>query len=280
MQEGVMEKRYVVSAGLSAVERISVLAVCGLLVICWVCAFCSGFFGPTSVAAAYRWLAFYLSLTVLFLVIVRLILARDMLKTIWDVSETSIVRKSPTRIVSVDFNRFIRFRYCHVPLLFNAGLIRYRGGTLFLSFYIQGLAGLIADIRDGLSRSQNPGACDHTNLEEYTRAARTADLCNDRLKRFMPSLLSVMIVVLCVSIMTSLYLWHFPLMLAFMWAVVVLLLFLSSVVIAEALLSVNYRREAASKRHSHETQVYLLSGMFAFVVCLCCGILLSTAFAR
>jgi len=45
------------------------------------------------------------------------------------------------------------------------------------------------------------------------------------------------------------------------------------------LLSVNLRRDAARKRRSYDAQVYLLSGMFAFVICLCCGILLSTACA-
>jgi hypothetical protein len=68
-------------------------------------------------------------------------------------------------------------------------------------------------------------------------------------------------------------------MLAFMWAVVVLLMFLSSVMIAEFLLSVNYRGGIAVEKRSCEAQVYLLSGMFAFVLCLCCGILLSSAVA-
>ena len=274
-----MDKRYGMSAGPSGLERISLLAVCGLLVICWLCAFCSGFYGPTPVAAEYRWLAFFISLTALFLVIVRLILARDMLKTVWDVSETSIIKMSPSRIISVDFGRITSFRFCHIPMLFSAGLIRHPGGTLLLSFYIKDLAGFIADVREKLELFQNTGACDTSNLEEYARIARKADLSNDRFKRFMPTLFSALIVALCVSILTSLYLWHFPLMLAFIWAIVVLLLFLSSVVIAELLLSVCHRKEAAPERQSYDVQVYLLAGMFAFVVCLCLGILLSTAFA-
>jgi hypothetical protein len=274
-----MEKRYFVSGGLSGLEWTSFLAFFGLLIICWLCVFCSGFLDVGSAAADYRGLAFSSSLTVLFLVIVRLILARDMLKTIWDVSETSITRKSPSRIVSVDFDRIIRFRYCHVPLLFSVGAIRHEGGKLYLSFYIQDLAGLISDIRDGLKRSQNTNACDASNLDEYARAARTAGLRSDRLKRFTPSLLSALSVMLCVCIVTSLCLWHFPLALVFMWAVVVLLLFMSSIMIAEALLSANFRRAEIPEGRSCEAQVYLLSGMFAFVLCLCCGILLSTVFA-
>ncbi len=276
-----MEKRYIMFAGLSATERISLLGMCGILVICALCAICAAGRGESPAASASRYavVAVYNSLTFLFLAIVRLVLARDMLKTIWDVSETSTVRKSPTRIVSVDFAGITRFRYFHVPLVFRAGVIKHRAGTLFLSFYIKDLAELIADVRNGMDRFKNTKGYDASNLEEYVRVARMSDVRNDRLKRFMPALSSTMTVALCVSIVTSLSLWYFSLAQAFVWAVFVLLVFLLGVLFAEALLIFGVRGNTDADRNPREARAYLLAGMFAFVVCLCCGILLSTALA-
>lgn len=276
-----MEKRYVVSAGLSAVERISFCALCGILAICWLFAVCSGLFVPGSAASTFVWLAAYNSLTFLFLAIVRLVVARDMLKTVWDVSDTSVARKSPSRIVSVDFDRITRFRYYHVPLFFSAGLIKHPHGTLVLSFYIENLDGLITDVRNGLKRAQNSTAFSESNLKDFLDVARMSRLRYNRVRRFMPSLISALLVSLCVSTVTSLFLWHFALAQAFVWAVFVLLIFLIALMGAEARLSFGAgRRDSAMDRHPREVQAYLGAGLIAFVTWLFCGIVLSTAFAR
>jgi hypothetical protein len=281
MQEGMMEKRYIVSAGLSAIERISFCALCGILAISWLFAVCSGLFVPGSAAFTYVWLALYNSLTFLFLAIVRLVVARDMLKTVWDVSDTSVVRKSPSRIMAVDFDRITRFRYYHVPFLFSAGLIKHPQGTLVLSFYIENLDSLITDVRSGLKRAQNTKAFSESNLENFLGVARMARIRYDRVKRFMPSLLSALLISLCISTVTSLFLWHFALAQAFVWTAFVLLIFLIALIGAEARLSFGAgRRDSALDRHPREVQAYLVAGLIAFVMWLFCGILLSTAFAR
>jgi hypothetical protein len=281
MQEGMMEKRYVMSSGLSAIERISFCALCGILAICWLFAVVSGLFVSGSAASTYVWLAVYNSLTFLFLAIVRMVVARDMLKTVWDVSDTSVVRKSPSRIVSVDFDRITRFRYYHVPLLFSAGLIKHPRGTLVLSFYIDNLEGLITDVRNGLKRAQNTTAFSESNLDDFLDGARMSRLRYDRVMRFMPSLLSALLVSLCVSTVTSLFLWHLALAQAFVWTVFVLLIFLIALMGAEARLSFGAgRADSATDRHPREVQAYLGAGLMAFVMWLFCGIVLSTAFGR
>jgi hypothetical protein len=279
MQEDVMDKRYGMSAGLSALERISLLAFCGFLVICWLCTLYAGHYAPRTVFAGFIWVSLYVSLTFLFLMIVRLIIARDMIRTEWVVTDTSIIRKSPARIVTVDFCRLVRFRFLHVPMLLSVGSIRHEAGTMFISFYMENLPGFIADVRAGIDQSASPSVYDASNLEEYSRIARYAELRNGRLKRYMPSLLSSLILSLSVSIVTALYLWHFPLVLTFLWTVIVLCLFLSAVLIAEAVLFVASRGTALPKSPACEFQVYLLAGIFSFVICLCCGILLTTTVA-
>jgi hypothetical protein len=279
MQENVMEKRYGMSAGLSALERISLLAFCGLLVICWLCTLFAGNHAPRTVFAGFLWLSLYVTLTFLFLMIVRLIIARDMIRTEWVVTDTSIVRKSPARIVTVGFHRIIRFRFLHVPMLLSVGSIRHEAGAMFISFYMDNLAGFIADVRAGIDQSASPSVYDASNLEEYSRVARYMELRNDRLKRYMPSLLSSLVLSLCVSFVTALYLWHFPLVLTFLWTMIVLCLFLSAVLIAEAALFVAARGASHPKSPACEVQVYLLAGIFSFVICLCCGILLTTTVA-
>jgi hypothetical protein len=275
MQEDVMDRRYGMSAGLSALERISLLALSGLLVICWLCTFCCGFFAPGPEAANFRWLALYMSLTCLFLAIVRLVFAREMLKTEWSVSDTAITRKSPTSIVTVGFSRITGFRFRHVPLLFSVGWIRHEDGILFLTFHMQDLAGFIASVRMGLDRLSNTGVYDASNLDDYAHAAQAVGLRRDRLRRYSRTLFSALFVAECVCVATSRYLWHFPVALSFMWSVVALFLFMMAVVSAEALLSFCVREKPRG-----EALAYFISGLLAFVVYLCCGILLSSAFAR
>ena len=268
-----MEKRYVMDAVLSASERIALLGLCGILVICWLCAICSG-------DSHYIWLAVYNSLIFLFLAIVRLVLARDILRTMWDISETAVVRKSPTRIVSMEYGRIVRFRYIHIPLLFNGGMIKHESGTLFLSFYIKDLASLIADVRDGLIRSGKADACDASNLEGYVRAARMSELRNDRLRRFMMPLFSSMIIALCLSVTASFSLWFFNIAQTFVWSVFVLLIFMLAVTGAEVLLFFLVRGKKAVQRHPREREVYFLAGIIGFSACLWCGIWLRAAIGQ
>lgn len=269
-----MEKRHGMSIGMSAVERTVLLAMSGLLFICWLCAFCCGLFAPGSEAANFRWLAMYVSLTCLFLAIVRLVLAREMMKTEWCVSDTSITRTSPTSRITIDFSRIIRFRFCHVPLLFSVGWIRHEDGILFLSFHVRDLAGFIASVRTGIDRSPNAGVYDAGNLDRYVHAARVLGRRNERLRRYSRTLFSALILAECICIATSRYLWHFPLALSFMWSVAALSFFMMAVLSAETLLSLGTRE----RRHD-EALAYFISGLLAFVLYLCSGILLSSAFA-
>jgi hypothetical protein len=268
-----MEKRYVMDAVLSASERIAALGLCGILVICWLCAVFSG-------VSHYVWLAVYNSLIFLFLAIVRLVIARDLLRTVWDVNDATVSRKSPTRIVSMEYSRIVRFRYIYVPLLFNAGMIKHESGPLFLSFYIKDLASLIADVRDGLIRSGNPDACDASNLERYVRAARMSELRNDRLRRFMTPLFSSMIIALFTSVTTSYFLWSFNIAQTFVWSVFMLLIFMLFVTGAEVLLFSLVRGKKTVQRYPRETEIYVFAGIICFSVCLWCGIWLRTALGQ
>jgi hypothetical protein len=271
MQENLMEKRHGMSNDLSAAERTVLLAMSGLLAICWLCAFCSGLAGSGTEAANFRLLALYVSLTCLILAIVRLVFAREMMKTEWRVSDTSITRISPTRIITVDFSRIIRFRFRHVPLLFSAGWIRHDNGIVFLSFHVRDLAGFITSVRMGIDRSSNPGVYDAPNLDRYVHAAQVIGLRDDRLKRYSLPLFSALILAECVCIATSRYLWHFPLALTFMWSVVALCFFMMTVLSAETLLSFRFR-----EKHPDEALAYFVSGLLMFVIYLCCGILLAS----
>lgn len=266
------------SAGFSAFERIALLALAGLIAVCWMCAFFARVSFADPDTAEYLWLAIFCSLTVLFVAIVRLLVARDMLRTYWDISDTMVEKKTPTRIVSVEFGRIRRFRFNRVPGLFGFGTITHQGGTLFLSFFIQNLHGLIKDIRDGVDRSGQSGAYQASNLDEFDRKVRKVEARNDRLKRFMPALFFAMMMILVVAVVTSLFLWHFPVLLTFLWALVVLIFFLSSVLGAEVALALWRVRPAGQPGPFREAEIYLLAGIAGLVLCLCCGILLTSAF--
>jgi hypothetical protein len=277
MQEDVMPKRYAMSAGLSALERIALLACFGLLVICWLCAACSGISFADRETPEYVWLAVFCSLTVLFLTIVRLLVARDLLRTYWDISGETVGKKSPARIVSVEFTRIVRLKFYHVWGLFAFGMIVHQGGRLILSFFIRDLAELLEDLRRGIDRAGRPGVYDAANLDGYARTIKAAEGRDRRLERFMPVLIRTMVTVLCVTILTAIYLWHFPVLLGFLWGVIVLVFFLCSVMIAEAVLALCQGRADDRKGLSPDAAVYMVTGMLALVTCLSCGILLTAA---
>jgi len=266
-------RRYAVSPALSAPELLAGLAGAGLCLICWLGVFCAAMTEPSSLVKQYAEIAVFVSVTVLFLGIVRLIFARDMLRTVVDISDTAIQKSGAARIVRVEFSRVTTFAYRHAPGLFGFGVIAYPHGSIMLSFFIRDLPKLIADVRAGIDRCGGGAAYEPSNIDRFSRAAFLAEGRNERLRRFFPNLFSVLVMVLIVAMVTAIFLWHFPVVLAVLWAAVVLVLYLLSITVAEVVLSAQ-----GPGRHPDETCTYFATGLVACVACLCLGILLSTAF--
>jgi hypothetical protein len=278
-----MEERFGTSAGLSGGECLFIVGFTGAIVSCGLCAAASITHGTGAEFSSYVRLTAYLGLTLLVWALLRVTLTKEMSETQFVVSEETVVKIRPQRIVTVPLDQVERLRYVRLPLVSSFGLLKSGEGVVRISLRTENLAGLIGALTTGLAARGRASVFSEKEMDDFLLAANRAEESNARMRRILPYLLGIALLVCTVGTMTAIFLWWFPLFLSLLWSVFGLLLFINALRFAERQLAPEQGRlgnaRVMSEDSARDARAYFLAGTIVFVVYLVCGIALRSAFS-
>ena len=111
------------------------------------------------------------SLTVTFASLLIAMVLNELCNTLFIVSETSLVKKSPYKVRVIHFERAVAFRFVNIPLLKGFGLLSVPETAIRLPFLIDRLPECIAAIKNRLDAHAKQGTYDTANLRTFSERA-------------------------------------------------------------------------------------------------------------
>jgi len=183
------------------------------------------------------------SLTVTFIALLAAMVLHELCNTVYTVSESSFIKKSPYKIKIAHFDRVIRFRFVRIPFFNGYGAIVVPGGVIRLPFIIDHLAECVEAIKQRLDMQERAGLYDEKNLLAFQKKALVHEKSVRRIQKAAGPLFQTAISWMAGGAFIAQAFWDLPLRWIVCWGIMGIVFPTAGFLVAEGLL---YRKTARS----------------------------------
>lgn len=238
-----MEKNYTISAGLSGSERMGLLGFGGLLLICWTLSMAGLMFSTPGVFSFYLRLSLDMTLTFVFVLLIRLFLTKEMRQTVFTVTDTALLKKNPYRLITLYYEEIAGLRFVAIPFIGRFLSVRHSRGSVRIPLRVAHCSDLIKSVLDSMAQSGPVASTSERAVSRYIKAVFIGEKSDSRLRRMTPVFTLAILLTVCAGIFSSFFIWDLPLYAVFVWLLYGLLIDSLWILFSERMLSAGLAKE-------------------------------------
>jgi hypothetical protein len=275
-----MEKNYHHYSYLNTLAKKIPRFAIALILLCWLPPLFVYLFLYQGFYAPIIRLSFMCSLVITFIALLSSIILHELRGTVYVVSETGIIKKSPYKVSVIHFDRVAEFRYVHFFFFNGFGSISVPGRVIRLPFIIEHLPELIQDIQNRLNDQGKQNAYSAQNILEFREKSLVSEQGVSRISNAIPRLYQIVIIGMAESAFVAQTFWHMSIKPVLFWTLCGLIFPIAGFVVAELFLSFKsikaLRQKSPDGVFINESNVYLYVGVITAVVYMLMGIVLKS----
>jgi hypothetical protein len=222
-------------------------------------------------------IAFYISFTLLFIIYLARLTIQTLKETVFLLTDTSLIKRSPVKQTTVLFAETESFRYIHVPFGFGIGFIRSHEKRIVFPFLIDNLPALVSGIHETLLRINKRSSFRAKEIDTFIHHARIAAFHQIHSITLLPAMLLFTVFSLLINTFTALFIWSIPLLFAFLWIMISMTIPGIGFLIGYAIITRNISRQLKITPENipvyDASNVYLASSFGTVIFFLVIGIL-------
>jgi hypothetical protein len=270
------ERKFYMHPKISVIEEMLFSCAYMAIIICWAFTFLLldqySYYRPHFIR-----LSIYISFTILLIVNLLHIIITRLKKTVFVLTDRSVIKVSPGRAITFQFSDIVSFRYKRFIIGNGFGYIKTLKRKVYIFFTIKNLSEFIDLLQGRLRTLDRHSVFDEKEINEFKYRALLVGFTMEKTFFLIRCLIYTILSTLLLNYVIAFHIWQLPFLLAFLWILYGLFLAISNDLITRFLFMKNVLNQL--KRSPESTpvcdilKIYSYTSLVTIIVYFVCGII-------